>query len=192
VGAVTALVLCGGRSSRYASSGLVDKTDEPLGDTTVLGHLLRDLPSDWPVVGVGRRRPLDRPVRWTLEEPPGGGPVPAIAAGLAQVATPVVVVLAGDMPFAAPWAVRLADAAAAAASLADAVAARDGDGRLNPLLCAYRTAPLRTVMPLDPTNQPARQLLLALDHSTVRVPEEDAVDIDTPEALAAARRRVDP
>ncbi|MEP6630240.1 MAG: NTP transferase domain-containing protein [Lapillicoccus sp.] len=183
---VTALVLCGGSSRRLGR----DKLAEPLGSTTVLDVTLAGLPVQWSVVCVGPERPTARGVAWTLEQPPGGGPVPAIAAGLAQVTTPVVVVIAGDMPFAGPWAVRLADAVAASA--VDAVAARDGDDRLNPLLCAYRTASLRAAMPLDPAGRPARQLLLGLGHDTLRVPEVDAVDVDTPEALAAARRRVGP
>ncbi len=182
----TVVVLCGGSSRRLGR----DKLAEPLGATTVLDVTLAGLPAGWPVVCVGPERSTERAVTWTVEEPPGGGPVPAIAAGLAHVTTPVVVVLAGDMPFAGPWAVRLADAVAA--SLAEAMAARDGDDRLNPLLCAYRTSALRAAIPLDPAGRPARQLLLSLEHGMLRVPTADAVDVDTPEALAAARRRVGP
>lgn len=42
-------------------------------------------------------------VRWTSEQPPGAGPVPAIAAGLAVLADDVdeVLLLAGDAPFVA-------------------------------------------------------------------------------------------
>ena len=190
--AVTALVLCGGSSRRLGR----DKLAEPLGSSTVLDVTLAGLPAAWPVVCVGPDRPTVRPVTWTVEQPPGGGPVPAIAAGLALVTTAVVVVIAGDMPFAGPWAVRLADAVAAtptqAVDTVDAVAARDGDDRLNPLLCAYRTASLRAAMPQDPAGRPAQQLLLGLPHDTLRVPGVDAVDVDTAEALAAARRRVGP
>ena len=75
-----------------------DKLAEPLGSATVLDVTLAGLPAGWPVVCVGPERPTARPVTWTVEQPPGGGPVPAIAAGLAHVTTPVVVVLAGDMP----------------------------------------------------------------------------------------------
>src|SRR5699024_2806292 len=111
---VGAIVLCGGTSRRM---GGTDKTALPLGGATVLDHLLDALPADWPVVCAGVERPTRRKVGWTREDPPGGGPVAGIAAGLDAVARAaagadpatgiavepvVVVVLAGDQPFAGP------------------------------------------------------------------------------------------
>src|SRR4051812_41556840 len=90
--------------------GSGDKTAAPFGSGTVLDHLIDDLPAKWPVVTVGPERPTRRRTQWTREAPPGGGPVAAIAAGLALVRTDLVVVLAGDMPFAAGTAARLAAA----------------------------------------------------------------------------------
>ena len=78
-----------------------DKTAAALGTTTVLDHLLDHLPDGWPVVAVGPERPTHRRVRWTRETPTGAGPVAAVAAGLPLVDTDLVVLLAGDMPFAA-------------------------------------------------------------------------------------------
>jgi molybdopterin-guanine dinucleotide biosynthesis protein A len=104
------------------------------------------------------------------------------------VATDLVVVLAGDMPFAAPAAVRLVTALNGGATT-DAVVARDPSGRTNPLLAAYRTEVLRAALPLPPEGQPARSLL-AVAHTTLPVPEEDTLDVDTPEALEAARHRL--
>ncbi len=73
----------------------------------------------------------------------------------------------------------------------DAVVATDPDGRPNPLLAAYRTAALRDAVPDPPTNAAARSLL-AVTHSRLPVAAADALDVDTPEALAAARHRLAP
>jgi molybdopterin-guanine dinucleotide biosynthesis protein A len=180
----TALVLCGGESRRLG----IDKTTAELGGTSVLDRLLDALPASWPVVAVGPERATDRAVRWTREMLPGGGPVAAVAGGLPSVATDLVVVLAGDMPFAAPSAIRLVGVLNGDATT-DAVAAREASGRTNPLLAAYRTDALRAALPWPPEGQPARSLL-AVAHTTLDVPEEDALDVDTPEALEAARHRL--
>lgn len=193
---VMALVLCGGGSTRFRAAAAdgpspADKTDQSFGATTVLGHLLATIPTDWPVVAVGAPRPLDRPVTWTREQPPGGGPVAGIAAGLSLVSTPIVAVLAGDMPFAGPWAVRLADAVRASPCV-DAMAACDAADRRNPLFCAYRTDALRRAVPADPRDQPAQQLFRSLECGAFQVPDEDALDVDTEGALVLARHRLAP
>lgn len=180
----TALVLCGGDSRRLG----VDKTRAVLGGTSVLDRLLEALPGSWPVVAVGPSRATGRDVRWTREEPPGGGPVAGVATGLALVSTDLVVVVAGDMPFAGPSAIRLVGVLNGDATT-DAVAARDPSGRTNPLLAAYRTDALRAALPAPPAGQPARSLLV-MAHATLDVSEVDALDVDTPEALEAARHRL--
>ena len=185
----TALVLCGGDSRRLGPDGS-DKTAATLGATTVLDHLLDALPVDWPVVAVGLERPTGRRVRWTRESPIGGGPVAAVAAGLSLVDTDLLVVLAGDMPFAAGAATHLA-AALHDDATTDAVVAADPGGRPNPLLAAYRATALRDALPHPPENAPARSLLVVA-HTTVRIEESDSLDVDTPEALAEARHRVEP
>ena len=182
----TAVVLCGGSSRRLGT----DKLGAALGDSTVLDTCLAGLPQSWPVVAVGPERSTHRPVTWTVESPPGGGPLAAVAAGVALVTTDVVVVLAGDMPFAGSLVEALTGALTDRPGT-DAVAAVDGAGRTNPLLGAYRTAALRRALPDDPAGGRARVLLEALVTDPLTVAPEDAVDVDTPEALAAARRRVE-
>ena len=91
---VTAVVLCGGTGRRFGG----DKTRADLGGASVLDRLLAGIPADWPVLCVGERRPTARAVTWLREDPPGGGPVAALAAALPRVDTPVLVALGGDMP----------------------------------------------------------------------------------------------
>ena len=186
---VTVIVLCGGGSTRFGA----DKTCQPLGDSTVLDHLLDSLVPGWDVVAVGPPRPLRREVTWTREVPPGGGPLAGISAGMRHVSTDLVVVLAGDMPFAGTTATQLVATLVADADAAtDAVTVVDGDGRTNPLLTAYRSEALRRALPRDPAGAPARLLLQTIRHTTLAVPDEQSLDVDTPETLERARHRLDP
>jgi molybdenum cofactor guanylyltransferase len=179
----TAVVLCGGESTRLGA----DKIAASLGGTTVLDHLLDALPPTWPVVAVGPERPTRRAVRWTRESPAGGGPTAGVAAGLALVETELLVVVAGDMPFAGTAAVGLVEALRRDPAT-DAVAAVDHD-QPNPLLAAYRSDRLREVLP-DPARGRPAHAMLALTHTLLAVPDEAVLDVDTPEALAAARHRL--
>ena len=180
--AVVAVVLAGGTSRRFGS----DKLAAPFGDSTVLERLLDDLPGpvDWPVVCVGPPRATRRPVVWVREEPPGGGPLAAVAAGLRQVDSEVavVVVLAGDQPYAAAASLRLS-ALLDQSPEVDAVVAVDAQGRSNPLLAAYRTEALRAALPPEPAGTAARFLLDRLRALAIRVADDEGRDIDTPEDL---------
>lgn len=183
---VTALVVAGGASTRYGA----DKLAEPLGATTVLGHLVDALPPDWPVVVVGERRTLGRDVIWVRDEPPGGGPLAGIAAGVAAVTTDRLVVVGGDMPLAAPAVSALARALHEAPYDVAAVAAALEDGRAQPLLVAWRTAALRAALPADPRNGRVRVVLDAVPHRLLDVGEDPLLDVDTPAALDRVRRRL--
>lgn len=193
--AVTAVVLCGGGSTRLG----VDKTRQAFGEGTVLDQVLGGLPAAWAVVGVGPSRACARAVVWTREDPPGGGPLAAIAAGLRGVETPVVVVVAGDMPFVGAGLLRLVDALEADESLDAAAATSDATSavRANPLVVAYRTAAARRALdalsaasPAGMANGRARALLDAVPHAVVCVPADTLADVDTAADLAAARARL--
>jgi len=82
-------------------------------------------------------------VLWCREDPPGGGPAAALAAGirLLRVAE-LIVAVAGDQPFASTAVARLIRALITDPS-AEAAIGVDGDGRDQPLLAAYRAAVLR-------------------------------------------------
>lgn len=168
------VVLAGGTSRRFGS----DKLDALLHGSTVLATVVRSLPSSWPVVVVGPPRECLRPVVWTREDPPGGGPLAGVAAGVAQVATDVVAVVAGDMPFAGPALVTLVAALCTAPPGTQAVVAVDAHGVPNPLLAAYRTASLRQALPVPAANRPAK-LLLAVPHLEVAVTGRAGRDVDT-------------
>lgn len=184
VWSVTAVVLCGGRARRFGS----DKTRAQLHGRALLDHLLDALPPTWPVVCVGEPRPTRREVAWAREDPPGGGPNAAIAAALAEVDTALVVVLAGDMPWAGAVADRLAAPLAGGADPGlGAVYARDGDRGVHPLLAAYRTSALRAALPDPPEGTAARAVQRRLRFAVLDVPDAGR-DVDTPDDLAAAAR----
>jgi molybdopterin-guanine dinucleotide biosynthesis protein A len=177
---VTVLVLAGGRSRRFGS----DKLAAPLAGSTVLDHLLSALPPTWPVVVVGERRATAREVAWTHEDPPAGGPLAGIEAGLALVGTDLVAVVAGDMPYAVPGLLVLAAALGAAGPETAAAVAVDDEVHANPLLAVYRVAAVRDVMPRPAHGRPAKTLL-ALPHLRVPVAGVASRDVDTPADLEA-------
>jgi molybdopterin-guanine dinucleotide biosynthesis protein A len=184
---LTAVVLCGGAARRFGS----DKTRADLAGSSLLDHLLDGLPGAWPVICVGASRPTRREVGWCREDPPGGGPVAAVSAALPLVDGAVIVLLGGDMPYAAEPARDLAARLLDTPDV-DAVVARDGDGRLQPLLAAYRTGALLRTVPADPAGTPLMRLLDPLRILVVPVEGAGSLDVDTAEDLERARHRLDP
>jgi molybdopterin-guanine dinucleotide biosynthesis protein A len=100
-----AVVPAGGAARRL---GGADKPALTVGGQRLLDRVLAACAGARATVVVGPRRPTVRPVRWTREVPAGGGPLPALAAGLAALPTAdaalgaapaVVLVLAADLPF---------------------------------------------------------------------------------------------
>lgn len=182
----TAIVLCGGAGRRFGS----DKTQASVAGRPLLDHVLVALPAQWPVVCVGPPRPTAREVTWCREEPVGGGPVAAVAAGLAHASTAFVVVLGGDMPQAGSAAATLA-AALDARPEVDAVVGSDADGRRQPLLAAYRLQALRTALPQPPAGAPMMRILDQLTVAPLRLAAWASFDVDTAEDLEAARHRLE-
>jgi len=187
-----AIVLAGGAGRRV---GGADKPGLRVGGATLLDRVVRACAGAGTTVVVGPRRPTARPVVWAREEPPGGGPLAALAAGLAAVTAEVVVVLAADLPFVTPQAVAaLLDGVP---GTADGALLTDPGGRDQPLLAVYRTEPLRREAALLAAEHgrlgglPLRALTGELELARIADPGGVATfDTDTWEALAAARARI--
>jgi molybdopterin-guanine dinucleotide biosynthesis protein A len=143
-----ALILAGGAARRL---GGIDKPAHPLGGRTLLDRVLDAVGDAQRVVVVGPVRATEQPVRWTREEPPGSGPVPALAAGLALVRAPLVVVLAADLPFLSASAVRqllvpMDNRMDTAMDNVSGAVALDDTGVYQWLLGCWRAEPLRAAV----------------------------------------------
>lgn len=173
------IVLAGGAARRLSG---VDKPMLEIGGKPLLRTVIDALAAAEPVIVVGPRRPAITQVRWACEDPPGGGPVAALAAGLAALPPGVakVAVLAGDLAAVGPSTV---DRLAAAAEGADGALLVDPDGREQWLIGVWQVAPLRAAMPELTANFPLRQVFRALRYTTVAAEPGESEDIDTPEDL---------
>lgn len=187
-----AIVLAGGAARRL---GGADKPALSVGGRALLDRVLDACPDARSTVVVGARRPTARPVRWTREDPPGGGPVAALDAGLRGTAAELVLVLSADLPFLDRDTVR-ALLAAPDAHGTDGAMLRDPGGRDQPLVAAYRAEPLRREITLLATEHgglaglPLRALTAELELTAVTAPPLAAFDCDTWDDLAAARARI--
>ena len=177
-----ALVLAGGFAARL---GGADKPQLTIAGRSLLDHAVAAVRDAQRVIVVGPEQPVDGSVVFCREQPPGGGPVAAIAAGLRHTSSDAVVVLAADLPFVAPAIPLLLDAlpSVGAALLVD------DSGRANYLAAAWRRASLDEALTAlgDPTNASARALTELAPR--VLVPDEEGWgrDCDTWDDLAQAR-----
>lgn len=187
-----ALVLAGGQAARL---GGVDKPAVKVGDVTMLDRVLAAVSgATRRIVVGGQLRPQAADV-CTCEEPPGGGPVAAIAAGLPHVGEPVALVLAADLPFLTAGTVE--DLLAGLATGVDAAVLVDEAGRDQLLLALWRTAALRSRLaviggPAGPAGRPVRELFDTVP--AARIPGGSQagqpppwLDCDTAEDLRRAR-----
>ncbi|MCX5284487.1 NTP transferase domain-containing protein [Streptomyces sp. NBC_00198] len=94
--AYDAVVLAGGSARRL---GGADKPGVRVGGRALLDRVLAACVDAAVTVVVAEPRATARPVRWAREDPPGGGPVAALDAGLRHTTAPYVVVLSADLPF---------------------------------------------------------------------------------------------
>lgn len=161
------------------------------------------------VVVVGPSRATERTVRWVREDPPGGGPVAAIAAGLAALsdsrrrdstvadrADPWLGVFAADLPFLATETVHsLWTAATEAEPGGDGAVAVDAEGREQWLAGVYRRDALRSKIAEQGgegvRGLPVRRLVRDLRLLRIPQPGQAVLDCDTWEDVDAARQIAD-
>lgn len=195
---VAAIVLAGGRSSRFAP----DKLSAPYRGRPLLWHALAavaPLADESILVLAPRTRPPDLPPidpapAIVHDALPGEGPLVGLLAGLRATRAGLAVVIGGDMPLVRGDVLRLllerlgSDERVAAAVLLDA-------GRLRPLPMAVRVDAARAAAArlVEAGERSLRSLAAALDAEAVGEAEWRALDpggvslrdVDTPEDLAA-------
>jgi molybdopterin-guanine dinucleotide biosynthesis protein A len=178
-----AIILAGGTARRLDGA---DKPAVELDGISLLDRAIAAARDAVHVVVVGPERTTEQAVQWAQEDPPGGGPVAAIAAGLAHIDEPWCLVLAADLPWIAPAIPMLLPAAAKAA-----VAVLTTAGRRNNLAAVWRTEALRAAVDgLDEVNgAAARELFVGLH--VVEVSDEDdwGRDCDTWSDIEEAKSR---
>ena len=163
---------------------LLDRTVEVLVDAGV-----------GPIIAVGPLLGDAVDVDWTREEPPLGGPVAGIAAGMVKMPAERVLILAGDLV--RPDAVvhgllsRRSEDAAAPASVDGVVFSADGHPQW--LAGLYRTASVRRALDRmeSDRNASARALLGGLAIEWIVDQEGTTADIDSPADLARAREELE-
>ena len=133
----TAVVLAGGKAARLGGQA---KPQLEVGGRTMLATVLAAVADAAHRVVVGPPQAVPSDVLLVRERPPGGGPVAALRAGLAEVPTDVVAVLAGDLPV--PHR-RRSSPSSAPRLTGDGVLVVDDGGRDQYLLGVWRTAALR-------------------------------------------------
>ena len=199
-GAVTAIVLAGGRAARFGR----DKLAESVDGRPLLEHVLAS------VAGVATDvvvvRPPDGPSspmtsgRIIRDPEPFGGPLVGVLAGLEAAHEPIALVVAGDMPRLAPAVLRLLVRSLESGDPDDVDAVNlSGRGRIQPLPIAVRTG-AGTTAARHALGREARSLMAWLDALRVRTlseqewrvldPDEATlIDIDRPGDLERLRPR---
>ncbi len=181
---LSVILLTGGSSRRMGS----DKASLDFGNDTLLKFQLDQIPHGFLVIVVGESIEAGPELMFTREDPPGSGPVAAIAAGMALVNSPVVLLLAVDAPFALPQLLDLD-----LAPHANALIPRDQGGKVQYLAGIYRTDPLRCALERlgSPEGKSMRELISNLPNvELLALTVENAkyfIDVDTPADLATAR-----
>jgi molybdopterin-guanine dinucleotide biosynthesis protein A len=175
-----AVILTGGRARRLDGT---DKASLEHRGRTLLEHALAAVEGAGEVVVVGPEVATSRPVTFTRETPPGGGPLAGVAAGIAALASDHdrVVVLAVDMPHVVPATVtrlRTAAEGADAAWLVDAGGRRQLAGVVRPSL----VPPVAEV-----TGAPMRMLMTAGRVRDVAALGQEADDVDSWDDVARLR-----
>jgi molybdopterin-guanine dinucleotide biosynthesis protein A len=176
---VAAVILAGGTAVRMDGA---DKASIEHAGSTFLERALRATAVAAEVVVVGDPVPTSRPATFVREDPPLGGPVAGIAAGVAALSAPcdLVLVQAVDMPLVTP---ATYERLLAASEDRDGALLGGADGR--PRLVLTVTAPaLCRALPADPHGRSVHSLLDGLDLAVVAEQDREARGVDTWRDLA--------
>ncbi|MEU3931367.1 NTP transferase domain-containing protein [Streptomyces sp. NPDC029044] len=186
-----AVVLAGGAARRL---GGADKPGVRVGGRPLLDRVLAACATARTTVVVAAPRPTARPVTWAREDPPGGGPLAALDAGLRHTTAEHVVVLSADLPFLDETTVdRMLSTLRTSGR--DGVLLTDPGGRDQPLVAAYRAPRLREELALLAGRHgalaglPLRRLTAELDLTRISDPVA-SFDCDTWDDIATARARI--
>lgn len=166
-----AIILTGGRGERL---GGVDKAALSYRDATLLDHVLSVVDDASEIVVVGPEKDVPG-IIWAREDPPGGGPLAGLAAGLSHVRAEWVAVLAVDQPGLTKDTIARLRAPGRNAVLSD--------DRTQWLIGVWNAAALREALPEDPRDMPLRKTLQRLDPVEVSALPGEARDVDTPADL---------
>lgn len=195
---VTAIVLAGGRSARFGADKLAAELDgRPLlqhaiaAVTEVAGSVVVvAAPDGHPVIPAGAAVG----VQLVRDPEPFGGPLVGLATALAATATPIAIVVGGDMPRLSPAVLRRL---VASVSPSRPAVHLEVPGRIQPLPMALDAVVARGAAAdvLGRGGRSLRELLRELDAAAIPAPVWLAldpsgatiVDVDRPDDLASAR-----
>jgi len=185
ISSLSVLILTGGTSRRFGS----DKSEALIGGRALIDHLIDEIPTGVPIVIVGPPRAAYGPEVQVIQESPAlGGPVAAIAAGLALVQTELVAIFATDMPFGS---LLIPQLLTALEPKRDAVLPIDSAGFAQPLSALYRASSLQRALSAlpDVKDESMRNLVATLNIVKIPINESSAhllLDIDTQSDLTEA------
>lgn len=167
---VGVVVLAGGRSTRMGA----DKAQVKVNGTRLVDAVCSLIPDEVPRIVVS---PQSLGVATISEDPPFGGPVAGIAAGLSRIDAPFVAVVSVDAPRSPELVPVLAQPVRDGADVAVIEAV---DGYLQPLCAVWNRAALVTALDTVGTRDiPAKRLFDAVE-SVIRIPGTGAErDYDT-------------
>ena len=186
VGQIGIVLLTGGTSRRFGS----DKSQALINGRSIIDFIVASIPDSMPLIIVGPdpKTSNDRDFTVVSENPPGGGPVAGLMAGLAQAKFDLLILLATDMPFALNYVLSLIDLLE---KEDDAILFQDSEGFLQPLAGLYRKSALvkRFTELGDPAGESMRRFISTLKIQAVAMTQEVEtafIDIDTPADLERA------
>lgn len=177
---LAAVVLAGGTARRM---GGADKASVVLDGVTLLERAIAATAAAEDVVVVGTPVPTSRPVTWTVEDPPLGGPAAGLLAALDRLASDpdAVLALAVDMPRVTAATVSRLLTALERDPDADGAVLVDRDGRRQTLAAVYRHAALADAgsRHRTPHGLPMRRLVAGLRLVDVPAVGDETHDVDT-------------